>query len=278
MQTALNDSEQWANDVGLQFSPAKTKALIFSRKRTKTNLPEPLQMSGVEVELVEEFKYLGIIMDSLLSWTPHINYIAKKAKRHLMMLHRGLGTTWGPTTAITLWLYTGIVQPAMTYGCTVWAGQANKAMAMFKLIKVQRLALILVAPMRQLTPTAGLEMILGVPPMELYIKFLATTTYNRLNLKPHLWSGNHGDQKGHITWLKERALTLPHTALINRCVCHELNRRYAINIAEGKDVPHNLGSILCYTDGSGRLEGSGSRCAVYSGASPDPIHENFKFT
>jgi hypothetical protein len=215
MQTALNDSEQWARDVGLQFSPAKTKAMIFSRKRTETNLPEPLQMSGVEVELVEEFKYLGVTIDSRLSWTPHINYIAKTAKRHLMMLHRGLGTTWGPTTAITLWLYTGIVRPAMTYGCMVWARQANKATDIFKLIKVQRLALILVAPMRRSTPTAGLEMILGVPPIKLYIKFLATTTYNPLNLKPHLWSGNHGDQKGHITWLEERALTLPHTALID---------------------------------------------------------------
>jgi hypothetical protein len=92
MQTALNDSDQWANDVGLQFSPAKTKAMIFSRKRTETNLPEPLQISGVEVELVEKFKYLGVIMDSCLGWTPHINYIAKKAKRHLIMLY----ADWAP--------------------------------------------------------------------------------------------------------------------------------------------------------------------------------------
>jgi hypothetical protein len=135
----------------------------------------------------------------------------------------------------------------MTYGCTVWARQANKATAIFKLIKVQRLALLLLAPMRRSTPTAGLEMILGVPPMELYIKFIATATYNRLSLKPQLWSGNHGGQKGHITWLKERTFHLPHTALIDRCVCHEWNHRFTINIAEGEDVPHTLGFILCYT-------------------------------
>jgi ribonuclease HI len=43
-------------------------------------------------------------------------------------------------------------------------------------------------------------------------------------------------------------------------------------------VLHTLGSILCYMDRSGSLEGSGSGCATYSGKSPDPIHENFEFT
>jgi hypothetical protein len=111
---ALDAATEWAEEIGLSFSITKTKAMIFSRRKTETTLPEPLQMSGIDIEVVEQFKYLGILMDSRLDWKAHISHKVSKAKKHLMMLHKGLGTTWGPSSAITLWLYTGIVRPALT--------------------------------------------------------------------------------------------------------------------------------------------------------------------
>jgi hypothetical protein len=95
------------------------------------------------------------------------------------MLRQGLGTTWGPSPAITLWLYTGVVRPALTYGAAVWASAAQAANHTAKLLKLQRLALLMIAPMRRNTPTAGLEVLFGVPPLQLYILSMATSTYNR---------------------------------------------------------------------------------------------------
>jgi hypothetical protein len=68
MQIALNLAQEWATDVGLTFSTAKTKAMIFSRKKSPPTFPAPLIIGGPEVEVVEEFKYLGLIMDSRLKW------------------------------------------------------------------------------------------------------------------------------------------------------------------------------------------------------------------
>jgi hypothetical protein len=48
---------------------------------------------------------------------------------------------------------------------------------------------VLVASIRQHTPTAGLEVVYGLPPLELYIQYLASSTYVRLNLKPTGWGG-----------------------------------------------------------------------------------------
>jgi hypothetical protein len=104
MQLALDSATEWAEEIGISFSIAKTKAMIFSRRKTETTLPEPLQMSGTDIEVVEEFKYLGILMDSCLDWSVHISHKILKAKKHLMM-HKGLGTTWGPLSAITLALH-----------------------------------------------------------------------------------------------------------------------------------------------------------------------------
>jgi hypothetical protein len=125
MQTALLVASDWATEVGLTFSIAKTKAMIFSRKRIPPSLPTQLTMSGCKVETVEEFKYLGILFDSRLNWKAHIALKTKDAKKHIMMLHRGLGTTWGSSPAITLWLYTGVECPALTYGALVWAHMAS---------------------------------------------------------------------------------------------------------------------------------------------------------
>jgi hypothetical protein len=48
-------------------------------------------------------------MDSRLDWGSHIDQKVIKAKRYLMMMYKGLGASWGPTLAITLWLYTRII-------------------------------------------------------------------------------------------------------------------------------------------------------------------------
>jgi hypothetical protein len=66
IQMALNKAQQWTSEVGLTFSIAKPKAVIFSRHKNSPTLPTPLLMNGIEVEVVEKFKYLGLILDSRL--------------------------------------------------------------------------------------------------------------------------------------------------------------------------------------------------------------------
>jgi hypothetical protein len=59
-------------------------------------------MGGVKVEVVGEFKYLGVTLDSLIDWKIHLEIKITNTKKNLMMLQQGLGTTWGPSPAITL--------------------------------------------------------------------------------------------------------------------------------------------------------------------------------
>jgi hypothetical protein len=74
---------QMASEVGLTFSIAKTKAVIFSRRKNPPTLPTPLLMNGILVEVVEEFKYLGLILDSRLEWTSHITPKSNRQKSTL---------------------------------------------------------------------------------------------------------------------------------------------------------------------------------------------------
>jgi hypothetical protein len=86
------------------------------------------------------------------------------------------------------WLYTCIVCPALTYGAVVWAKSTQMKSVQAKMNKVQRLGQVSIAPMRQNTPTAGLELICGVQPLHIRIISLAVQTYNRLDLSPEKWT------------------------------------------------------------------------------------------
>jgi hypothetical protein len=204
---------------------------FFSLQRPP-DLSTPLIMADKEIEVVYTFKYLGILLDSRLDWTPHIDLKIKKAKNYLMMLHNGIGASWGSSPAIILWLYTGIVRPFLTHGSVVWARKTSMARVISKLTKLQRLALVLVAPIRQHTPTAGLELVFGLPPLELHIQFLASSTYGRLNLSPKGWDGKDGRKPGHIKWLQSIACDLPNHDLLYRCVEYSWHNQFTATAME----------------------------------------------
>ena len=111
-----------------------------------------------------------------------------------MSIRKGFGSTWGPPPHINLWLYTGIVRPALTYGAAVWAHATKFVHVQTDLQRVQRLGLVKIAPMRASTPTMGLEELTGLPPLDLQIQEIAIQTSTRLNLQPSGWIG----AKGHI--------------------------------------------------------------------------------
>jgi ribonuclease HI len=279
MHDALHNAQAWGLDkIGLQFSIAKTKAMVFSRKRDPPTLIEPLLMSNTEINVVTHFKYLGVTLDSKLCWTKHVKDKIAKAKKHWMLLHKGLGTTWGPTPAITLWLYTGIVRPALKYGAAIWVLTAAKIGFTKRLKKVQRLGMVLVAPMRCNTPISGLKLILGIPPLHLYIQTLATSTYIGLNLTPKGWKGQVGKKRlGHIKWLESITESLPHRSLQDRCVTHNWQLFLYTYIGDGEDAPHDDG-LCCYIDGSERESASGSGLAAYRGNDPELIHTSCEYT
>lgn len=60
----------------LQLNVGKTKVMHFHKKRRTAGAP--LVFNGKTIEVVEKFKYLGLIIDSKLSWRPHIQNLCKK--------------------------------------------------------------------------------------------------------------------------------------------------------------------------------------------------------
>lgn len=74
----LSKLSTWAKTNRLKINPLKTKAIIFSARNKYPTLTRTLYLDSNEVEIVTEYKILGVYFSSHLSWDAHINYMSKK--------------------------------------------------------------------------------------------------------------------------------------------------------------------------------------------------------
>ena len=73
-----------------------------------------------------------------------------------------------------------MVRPVATYACHVWWPIIDKKVYADALNKLNRLALLSITGAMKTTPTAALEVLLNVIPLDLHVKQSARITLNRL--------------------------------------------------------------------------------------------------
>ena len=255
MQRAVNKTLEWGVKHGLRFSPKKTIAMFFHRKNKWKEPKRKLKISGTSVEYADTTKYLGVHLDTKLRWNIHINNKIKSAKRQIMMIRNAIKTTWGPTPRALKWAYNGIVLPSLTYGCIIWSKVVEKRGVRNKLTQLNRLMAQTMMPMRRGTPTAGLEVILDLPPIDLKVKELALKAMARV--LPHnrtKWDGlGKGNSKGHVlrgtTELRKLGINPANNDSLKWH--RNLQRGYKVDLDSFKSgLPTSSSSTICYTDGS----------------------------
>ena len=83
-QCSIDLLSSWLKSRYLTVNVSKTKYMIISRKPSSfLSLLPSLFLDNSPLECVSNFKYLGVILTSQLSWTPHIDHICSKSKKTL---------------------------------------------------------------------------------------------------------------------------------------------------------------------------------------------------
>ena len=122
LQQCLNKIQKWALENGFKFSKTKTQYMHFCQLH---NDPV-LKLAGVEIPVVDQYKFVGVIFDRKLSFIPHINYLKAKCHKALQLLHVVVHTYWGADKATLLKLYRSLVRSKLDYGCFIY-GSARKS-------------------------------------------------------------------------------------------------------------------------------------------------------
>ena len=76
----------WSTANLMTFNVSKCKCMVISRKRN-VNTPS-LTLNSSHLEVVECYKYLGLLLSSDLSWSSHIEAMCAKVRRLLGLLYR----------------------------------------------------------------------------------------------------------------------------------------------------------------------------------------------
>jgi hypothetical protein len=167
MQGKLNQALRWGLQNGLTFDHNKTKAMVFSRKKWDEASTTCLKIGPNNLEFVHEVTYLGVILTNNFRWNTHILHRIKKCKAKLMQLRSAIGVKWGPSPKLMIWAFKSVIIPSLTYGSILWGNTKFSSKVKTQLVRLSRLACLGVGPMRPSTPTAGLEIILNLPPLDL---------------------------------------------------------------------------------------------------------------
>ena len=103
--------QQWS-----AWQPSKSQLIkrckykIVSRKKTPTLPDNPLQLLEDDLERVDKYKHMGVLLTNDLSWSPHIGNICAKVRHVLGLLYRRF---YGTTSQNSY-------RPHMEYVCQVW--------------------------------------------------------------------------------------------------------------------------------------------------------------
>lgn len=264
MNMATKIAQQWCKKRGLNLNPDKTKVVLFTKKRKNKELP-PIVIDGKTLEVVREIKYLGVTVDDKLLFNSHISQQCTKAKIAMMQCRRAIGNTWGLKPCTIHWIYKAIIIPRLLYGALVWWHRATIKTNQKKLAQVQRLAGLMTSGAFKTTPTAALEMILGLTPLDLEAKKRALEQCYRLK-SFGLWR-TIPTTKGHtriIDLIEGRlSMIMANNDLVKKQKIFDKKYRVHIGLRDNWELMNDNKSTVCYTDGS-RKESTGlSGAGIY---------------
>ena len=107
----------------------------------KLHLDPELILDDVQIEVVLEFKFSGLLFDSNLSFIPHINYLSNKCQKALGLLRVVSSMDWGADRKVLLKLYRSLVRSKLDYGCIVYGSARQSYLRKFDSIHNQSLPL-----------------------------------------------------------------------------------------------------------------------------------------
>jgi ribonuclease HI len=275
----LDKIKTWAMDKGLALNADKTEVMMFTRRRKWSRAP--LVALGTDIPLRKEARYLGVILDERLTWKAHCQSKAKACATAMMACRRAIGPTWGLKPETAHWIYTAIVRPMLSYGACVWIPALSRSTRTRELTRVQRLGCLMITSAFHTTPTAALEKMLDLVPIDLYIQQAATEQYLRLQSE-QLWRDRTRTCKSHTGAIRLIARMMP--ALVLPCdaqkTTHTGQKAYSVHIdsrtealerwQRGKTVTRK--EYLVYTDGSRRANATGFGYTISLSGNNTDIH------
>ena len=161
LSSALSDLSVLVDDLGLQINVKKTQAMFVLPRAISRTDDVLVYCHGRALETVASYKYLGVFLDSDLSWRHHIDHVLRKVSRKIFAL-RTAGSQL--TLKSRRQYYVSVIQPDLEYGSTAFSSSLS-AREKARLFQASRKGICAIARASPWTPTTPLLKIFGLAPL-----------------------------------------------------------------------------------------------------------------
>ena len=158
LQHSLNRLHEYCERWGLEVNIDKTKIVVF-RKRGKIKATDKWYFNNSEKEVVDNFNYLGVILNYTGSFNLNNQYLVGKALKAMHILGNNV-LKYQVNSKLSLQLFDVFVGSILNYGCQTWGFTKAK-----DLEKVRLKFCKLVLGVKQSTCTAAVYGELGRYPL-----------------------------------------------------------------------------------------------------------------
>lgn len=171
LQSSIDNLIKWTKESGFQFSPDKTKCVLFSRRVVREN--PSLKMGNSDLSFAESAKFLGVIFDKKLNWRNHIEHVRTSCSKSLNLLKVLADHKWGADTTCLLRIYRALIRSKIDYGLVAY-GTASKTVLKY-LERIQSSALRIALGAYRTSPLQTLHCLANEPPLSIRQKMMTIT-------------------------------------------------------------------------------------------------------
>ncbi|KAK2138610.1 hypothetical protein NP493_7454g00000 [Ridgeia piscesae] len=126
----------WCSNNFLHMNISKTKEMCIDFRRNRTVI-SPMVINDEPVEQRDSFKYLGVMLDEIFSFTEHVTTVQKKSQQRLHVL-RKLRASY-VDRVLLLRLYRSVIEPLLTY-CSICYYPALSVKNRNRLLKISHVS------------------------------------------------------------------------------------------------------------------------------------------
>lgn len=167
LNRALKSLEEWSIQYGFRFSPNKTKAIHFCKKRSCSSSP-PLFLYNEPINYHPTCQFLGLTFDRKLTWVEHIKQLKTSCLNRLNLLKTVSRQSWGADRKTLLMMYRSLVRSRLDYGCEIYSSASSTVLATLDTVQSQALRLCLGA--FRTSPVVSLNAESHEPPLRVRVR------------------------------------------------------------------------------------------------------------
>ncbi|GFU32672.1 RNA-directed DNA polymerase from mobile element jockey [Trichonephila clavipes] len=145
MQNFLDKLQDWLTQWRIAINVDKSQAIIF-RKWGVIDPPFQLTLFEDNIQWVSVVRYLGLHINSRLTYKKHIDYLSEKFWRRIHLAISLVGRNSPLSLENKVILYKQVLRPIITYASPVWGAAAATHMKKIQVIQNKILRLITNAP------------------------------------------------------------------------------------------------------------------------------------